>query len=50
MGLVEDELACFLLIHVGKVERDTNDITLDSIIAFIIVVINDVQVAILDAS
>lgn len=48
-SLVEDEFARFLLVHVGEVERDAHDVTLDGIIFLIVVIIDDVQVTILDA-
>ena len=47
-GLVEDEVASLLLIHICQVEGDANNIALHSIITFIIVIINDVEVPVLN--
>ena len=49
-SLIELESVSFLLVHVGQVERQANDVTLCSIIALFVVVINDVSVPILKRS
>ena len=46
--LIEREFLGFILVHVGQVEGETDNIALYGVVAFIIIVINDVQVSVLE--
>ena len=46
-SLVKLEVTSFSLVHVSKVERETHNITLHSIVTLIIIVIDDVVVTVL---
>ena len=41
LPLVESELACLLLCQVCEIESDADEVTLGSVIAFILIVIDD---------
>lgn len=45
-GRVELELVGFALIHVGEVEGQAHDVRLGRIVALLVVVVNDVGVAV----